>query len=93
MFQYSSILAYMFTFFQVERFSFPMQKMDKDDKPHAVTSWTSLLRRNSTEFSLKQFIEQFYHLVLSMLSGRLEPKINEEIQRSLHLSDLAKKGY
>ena len=79
MFRYSSILAYIFTFFQAKRFSFQMQKMNKDGKPLAVTSWTSLLRRNSIEFSLKQFIEQFYHPVVSMLSGRPEPRINEEI--------------
>ena len=30
---YSSILAYMFTFFQEDRFSFSMQKMDKDRRP------------------------------------------------------------
>jgi hypothetical protein len=57
-----------------------------------VTSWTSLLKRNSTEFNFKEFIEQFYHPVVSMLSGRLEPQINEEIQRILHLSNLAKNG-
>jgi hypothetical protein len=33
MFRYSSILAYMFVFFQADRFSFSMQKMDKDGKP------------------------------------------------------------
>jgi hypothetical protein len=33
MFWYSSILAYMFTFFQENRFSFSMQKMDQDGKP------------------------------------------------------------
>jgi hypothetical protein len=93
MFQYSSILAYTFMFFQEYRLSFPMQKMDQDDKPQSVTSWTSLLRRNSTEFNFKQFIEQFYHLVVSMLSGRQETRINEEVQRILHLSDLAKTGY
>jgi hypothetical protein len=92
MFRYSSILANMFIFFQVDRFFFSMQKMDKNGKPQAVTSWTSLLRRNSMEFSFKQFIEQFYHPVVSMLSGRPEPWINEEIQRILHLSDLAKTG-
>jgi hypothetical protein len=92
MFQYSSILAYMLTFFQADRFSFSMQKMDKDGKPQVVTSWTSLLRRNSTEFSFKQFIEQFYHPVVNMLIGRPKPRINEEIQRILHLSDLAKNG-
>jgi hypothetical protein len=92
MFRYSSILAYMFMFFQEDKFLFPMQKLDQDDKPQPVTSWTSLLRKNSTEFNFKQFIEQFYHPVVSMLSGRQEPRINEEIQRILHLSDLAKTG-
>jgi hypothetical protein len=57
MFWYSSILAYMFVLFQVDKFLFPMQKMDQDDKPQPVTSWTLLLRRNSTEFNFKQFIE------------------------------------
>jgi hypothetical protein len=90
MFRYSSILAYMFTFFQEKIFSFSMQKMDKDGRLQAVTASTSLLRQNSTEFSFKQFIEQLYHLVVSMLSGRPELRINDEIQRILHLSDLAK---
>jgi hypothetical protein len=66
--------------------------MDKDGRPQVVTMWTSLLRHNSTEFIFKQFIEQFYHPVVSMLSGRPEPRINEEIQRILHLSYLAKTG-
>jgi hypothetical protein len=48
MFRYSSILAYMFLFFQADKFSFSMQKMDKDGRPQAVTMWTSLLRHNST---------------------------------------------
>ena len=87
---YSSILAYMFMFYQADKFPFLMQKMDKDGKPQAITLWTSLLRRNSTEFSFKQFIEFFYHPVLSMLNGILEMSINEEIQRVLHLSGLAK---
>jgi hypothetical protein len=77
MFWYSSILAYMFTLFQADRLSFPIQKMDHVGKPQAVTSWTSLLRRNSKEFDFKQFVEQFYHTVVSMLSGRPEPRINE----------------
>jgi hypothetical protein len=92
MFRYSSILAYMFLFFQADKFSFSMQKMDKDGRPQAVTTWTSLLRHNSTEFRFKQFIEKFYHPMVSMLSGRPELRINEEIQRILHLSDLAKMG-
>jgi hypothetical protein len=92
MFQYSSVPVYMFVFYQEYKFLFPMQKLDQDGKPQSVTSWTSLLRRNSTEFSFKQFIEQFYHPVVNVLSGRQEPRINDKIQRILHLSNLAKTG-
>jgi hypothetical protein len=53
--------------------------MDGDGRPQAVTAWTSLLIHNSTKFSFKQFIDQFYHLVVSMLSGRPKPKINDEV--------------
>jgi hypothetical protein len=70
MFRYSTILAYMFIFFQSDKFPFFLQKLDQDDNPQPVTSWTSLLRKNSSEFSFKQFIDQFYHPVVSMLSGQ-----------------------
>jgi hypothetical protein len=33
MFRYSSILAYMFVYFQADMFNFSMQKMDADGKP------------------------------------------------------------
>jgi hypothetical protein len=92
MFWYSSILASMFMFYQPDKFSFLMQKMDQDRKSQAITFWTSLLRRNSIEFSFKQFIELFYHPGVNILSDRLEPRINEVIQRVLHLSDLTKTG-
>jgi hypothetical protein len=92
MFRYSSILAYLFVLFQVDKFAFSMQKMDGDGKPQAITALTSLLRHNSTKFSFKQFIDQFYHPVVSMLSGRPEPKINDEVQRILHLSDHTRTG-
>jgi hypothetical protein len=85
MFRYTSILAYMFVYFQADKFSFSMQKMDADGRPQAVTTWTSLLKHNSTEYSFKEFIDLFYHPMVSMLSGRPEPQINDEVQRILHL--------
>jgi len=79
-------------FYQVDKFSFHMKSMDKEGKTQAVTLCTSLLRRTSTEFTFKKFIELLYHAVVGMLSGTMELRINEEIQRVLHLSDLAKTG-
>jgi hypothetical protein len=53
MFRYSLIMAYMFTLFQEDKLSFSMRKMDQHGKPQAITSCTSLLRRNSTQFNFK----------------------------------------
>jgi hypothetical protein len=92
MFRYSSILAYMFIYFQADRFNFSMQKMDADGRPQPVTAWTSLLKHNSVEYDFTAFIDQFYHPVVSMLSGMPEPRINDEVRRILHLSDNAKTG-
>jgi hypothetical protein len=69
-----------------------MQNMDGYGKPQAVTMWTTLLKHNSTDFIFKEFIDQFYHPVVSMLGGRPEPRINYEVQRILHLSDNTKIG-
>ena len=38
------------------------------------------------------FIDQFYHPMVSMLSGMPEPQINDEVQRILHLSYNVKTG-
>jgi hypothetical protein len=66
--------------------------MDGDGKPQAITAWTSLLKHNSTGFSFKKFIDQFYYPMVRMLSGRPKPRINDEVQRILHLSDHTKTG-
>jgi hypothetical protein len=92
MFRYSSILAYMFLYFQADRFNFSMQKMDADGKPQPVTAWTSLLKYNSVEYDFTAFIDRFYHPVVSMLRGMPEPRINDEVQRILHLSDNVQTG-
>jgi hypothetical protein len=90
MFRYSYILVHMFVYFQADKFSFSMQKMDANGRPQLVTAWTSLLKHNSAEYNFKAFIDQFYHPVVSMLSGRPKPRINDEFQRIFHLSDNAK---
>jgi hypothetical protein len=92
MFRYSSILAYMFLYFQADRFTFSMRKMDSDGKPQPVTTWTSLLKHNSVEYDFTVFIDQFYHPVVGMLSGVPEPRVNDEVRRVMHLSESVKTG-
>jgi hypothetical protein len=82
----------LFFFFQADKFGFSMQKMDGDGRPQAVIAWTSLLTHNSTDFNFEEFFDQFYHPVVSMLGGRPEPRINDEVQRILHLSENTKTG-
>jgi hypothetical protein len=64
--------------------------LDQEGNPQSVTSWTSLVRKNSIEFNLKDFIDHFYHPVVFMMRSRIEPRINEEVHRILHLYDLSK---
>jgi hypothetical protein len=90
MFRYYFILAYMFVYFQADKFSFSMKNMDAGGRPHPIIAWTCFLKHKSIEYSFKAFVDLFYHPVVSMLSGRPEPRINDEVQRILHLSDNAK---
>ena len=66
--------------------------MDTDEKPQPVTAWTSLLKHNSAEHDFAALIDQFYHPVVSMLTGMPEPRVNDEVRRVLHLSENAKTG-
>jgi hypothetical protein len=90
MFRYSSVLVYLFPFFQSDRLSCGFQKLDQEGNPQSMTSWTSLVRKHSTDFNFKDFIDQFYHPVVCMLNNRIDTRINEQVQRFLHLSYLAK---
>jgi hypothetical protein len=92
MFRYSSILAYMFVYFQADRFNFSMHKMDADGNPQPVTVWTSLLKCNSVEYDFAAFIDQFYDPVVSMLTSVPEPRVNDEVRRVLHLSENVETG-
>jgi hypothetical protein len=87
---YSSMFVYLFLFFQSNRFRCAFKKLDQEGNQKSVTSWTSLVRKNSTEISFKEFIDHFYHPVVCMLSGRKEARINEEVHIILHLFDLSK---
>jgi len=46
--------------------------------------------KEQQEFSYKQFIEDFFHPSMNILISAIQPKINEEVKRILHLTDQAK---
>jgi hypothetical protein len=79
MFKYSPVLVYMFLFLQSDKFPCAFHKLNQEGNPQSMTSWTSLVRKNSTEFSFMDFIDQFYHPVVCMMNSSTEPRINEEI--------------
>jgi hypothetical protein len=57
MFKYSSVLVYIFLFYQSDRFPCALQKLNQEGSPQLVKLWTSLVRKNSTEYSFKDFID------------------------------------
>jgi hypothetical protein len=48
MFKYSSIMVYMFIFYQAYMFPFTLEKLNEQGIPQSVIFWTSLVRKNST---------------------------------------------
>jgi hypothetical protein len=50
------------------------------------------VRKNSREYSFKDFIDQFIYPTTCLQSNNKEPKVSEEIQKVLHLTEQAKIG-
>lgn len=63
MFKYSSVLFHMFIFQQGDKFPIVLHKQDYQQENQAVTQWTSLIRKNSTEFRFSKFIDFLIHPV------------------------------
>ena len=91
-FKYSSVLFHMFLYFQSHKFSFNLQKLDVEGNPQSVIFWTSLLRKDSTQFTYTDFIESFIHAMVNMLNNNIQPIISEEIKRVLQLSEHSRTG-
>lgn len=60
-FQYSSVLVYMFVYSQADRFQFAMTKLNEEGEPQYVIFWTTLLMKDQKNFTYKKFIEMFVH--------------------------------
>ena len=60
-FRYSSYLFHLFLFFQVDNFPIALQKMDLEGKPLFIIFYTSLLRKEGSDFSYTDFSDLFLH--------------------------------
>jgi len=86
-FKYSSILVYMFIFYQEDMFPFALQKINEQRSPQSIIFWTSLLRKNLVEYSFKYFIDEFIYPTTCLPGNNTEPRVSEEIQKVLHIND------
>ena len=66
-FRYSSYLFHLFLFFQANNFPISLQNMDLDGKPLSIIFYTSLLRKESSEFTYTDFSDLFLHLAINIL--------------------------
>ena len=63
-----------------------------EGKPLSVIFWTSLLRKNNSEYSYSDFNDLFIRPAMSLLNKVEPPRINEEIKIILQLSENCKVG-
>ena len=85
-FMYSSFLFHMFLYFQSEKFNINLQKLDVEGNPQSVIFWTSLIRKDSNEFTYIDFTNSFIHPMVNFLNSSKQPRISEEINNVLQLS-------
>ena len=86
-FKYTFVLVYMFVYFQSIKFQFDMMKLNDDSQPQSVIFWTSLLMKDQNNYSYKSFKDSFVHPTISALSSATKPRVNEEINKIMKLTD------
>ena len=82
----------MLLYFQWDKFLVNIQKLDTKDNPRSVIYWRPLIKKYSTIFSYKDFIDSFVHPIISMLTNSYQPRISQEIKRVLQLEKNSKVG-
>ena len=86
-FRYSSYLFHLFLFFQADKFPIALQKMDLEGKPLSIIFWTSLLRKEGSNFTYTDFSNLFPHPTMNILNKAEQPRISEEMKIILQISE------
>ena len=85
--KYTSVLVYMFVYFQASRFQFTMRKVNEDSQPQSIIFWTTMLMKEHKDYTYKIFVEAFVHPTMSLLNNTMEPRINEDTKKVMQLLD------
>lgn len=80
----------MFLFHRAYIFPTTLHKLDDQGNAQSDIQLTSLVRKNSSDFTFNDFIDKFIYTVVCLLKNNLEPRIGYDIQKTLHLSYQAK---
>lgn len=76
-FKYSSVLFYMFLYYQTNKFPMRIHKLDTKGEERSVIYWTPLVQKFSTAFTYKDFIDSFVYPVMNMLTSKTQPRISQ----------------
>ena len=66
--------------------------MDIEENPLSVIFWTSLTRKESSEFTFADFADNFIHPLINMLTNTEHPRISDEMKKILQLSEHTRTG-
>ena len=86
-FRYTSYIYHLILYFQHEKFSFAMKRVDAQSNPRSVVYWTSAFHcRSDSPYTYCEFIDLFIHPARSLLMSSPPPRLTDEMQRILQLS-------
>lgn len=91
-FKYSSVLYHLFLYYQANKFPFTLQKLDTRGNPRPVIFWTPFIHKYESPYPYTDFIDPFFHPIVTMLLGSPPPRISSDIRRILQLSKQHKVG-
>ena len=75
----------MFLYFQSDKFPIALQKMDVEGDAQSIIFWTSLIRKESTEFTYTDFKDCFIHPLVNLVKNSVQPRISDEVKQVLQL--------
>ena len=67
-----------------------MTKLNEDNEPLSTKFWTTLLLKYQKDYTYKDFVNLFVHPTINTLSNVAAPRINEEISKTMQLTEQVK---